>query len=260
LYKEHFAFKKPRNEDIAIWRYMDFTKFVSLLDKAALFFVRSDKLEDAFEGSYPRKNLDIRKNEFEKVLGECQIESDPLEIVDVVSQQFKRLRYYIALNCWNISDQESAALWKLYLKSNEGIAIRSSFRRLKTSFNSAVDDIYIGTVRYLDYNSQTIPETNLFYPFLSKRKSFEYEHELRALLYSQPSMTKNADGKLLMDIEKPHFENGKYVPVNLKELIHQIYLAPTCSNWLKELVESIVELYGIEVQVVRSSLDDSPIY
>lgn len=237
---------------------MDFTKFVSLLDKAALFFVRSDRLEDVFEGSYPIKNLDVRKKEFEKVFEECQIKSDPLEIVDVVSQQFRQLRYYIALNCWNISDQESAALWKLYLKSNEGIAIRSSFRRLKTSFNSAVDDIYIGTVRYLDYSSQTIPENNLFYPFLSKRKSFEYEHELRALLYSEPSMTKNADSKLIM--EKPPFENGKYVSVDLRELIDKIYLAPTCSNWLKELVESIVKLYRIDVQIIRSSLDDSPIY
>jgi len=258
LYKEHFAFRKPHDEDQSIWRYMDFTKFVSLLDKAALFFVRSDRLEDPFEGSYPRRNLDDRKRGFEKVFEECQIQSDPSEMVDVVSQQYKQIRLYIALNCWNISDQESAALWKLYLNSNEGIAIRSSFRRLKASFNSAQDDVYIGMVRYLDYNSQTIPETNLFYPFLSKRKSFEYEHELRALLFNQPSTRRNADGKLIM--EKPPFETGKYVSVNLKELIYKIYLAPTCSNWLKELVESIVKLYGIEVQVVRSSLDDSPIY
>lgn len=258
MYKEHFAFRKPSDEDQSIWRYMDFTKFVSLLDKDALFFVRSDRLEDAFEGSYPRTNLDIRKKEFKKIFEELQMESDSLEVVDAVSQTFKQLRLYVALNCWNISDHESAALWKLYLRSNEGIAIRSSFRRLKASFNGAEDDIYIGMVRYLDYNKQNIPEANLFYPFVSKRKSFEYEHELRALLYNQPSIRRNADGKLIM--EKPPFENGKYVSVNLKELIYKIYLAPTCSNWLKELVESIVKLYGIEVQVVRSSLDDSPMY
>jgi hypothetical protein len=258
LYKEHFAFRKPRNEDQSIWRYMDFTKFVSLLDKAALFFVRSDRLEDSFEGSYPRTNLEDRKKQFKKLFKELQIELDPLEVVYDISQWLKQIPLYIALNCWNISDHESAALWKLYLKSNEGIAIRSSFRRLKASFNNTEDDIYIGMVKYLDYNSQRIPDTNPFFPFVSKRKSFEYEHELRALLYNEPSTRKNADGKLIM--EKPPFETGKYVSVNLKELIYKIYLAPTCSNWLKELVESVTKLYRIEVQIVRSSLDDSPVY
>ncbi|KAF5417648.1 MAG: hypothetical protein C5S38_01290 [Candidatus Methanophagaceae archaeon] len=52
MYKEHPAFEKPSDEDIKIWRYIDFTKFVSLLDKKALFFARADRLSDSFEGSY----------------------------------------------------------------------------------------------------------------------------------------------------------------------------------------------------------------
>ena len=49
MYKEHRACNPP-SSDAILWRYMDFTKYVSLLEKRALFFARADKLEDPFEG------------------------------------------------------------------------------------------------------------------------------------------------------------------------------------------------------------------
>lgn len=60
MYKEHPVFEKPENENAKIWRYIDFTKFVSLLDKSALFFTRADRLGDPFEGSYSRANIKLR--------------------------------------------------------------------------------------------------------------------------------------------------------------------------------------------------------
>ena len=41
MYKEHPAFNPP-TDDAVLWRYMDFTKFASLLESSALFFVRAD--------------------------------------------------------------------------------------------------------------------------------------------------------------------------------------------------------------------------
>ena len=40
----------PKN-DYSIVKYLDLTKFVSLLHKQSLFFCRLDKLEDKFEGT-----------------------------------------------------------------------------------------------------------------------------------------------------------------------------------------------------------------
>ena len=258
LYREHFVFKAPRDEDQSIWRYMDFTKFVSLLDKSALFFARSDKLKDEFEGSYPTVTVIKRESQFKKIFEDFNVEPDSSSTVDKLCQWLKQIRSYVAINCWNVSNQESAALWKLYLKSNEGIAIKSNYRRLKSSFNAAEDDIYIGMVRYIDYSKQSIPDTNILRPFVTKRRSFEHEHELRALLYNRPSTSRGSHGELFMG--RPFFDNGKYVPINLHELIDKIYVAPTCPDWLKELVESLLKLYSIDVQVVRSSLDEPPVY
>ena len=54
------------DENTTIWRYMDFTKFVSLLDKKKLFLCRADKLEDSFEGSLPLDNVESLKSEIYK--------------------------------------------------------------------------------------------------------------------------------------------------------------------------------------------------
>ena len=56
MYKEHPSFDSPPDNAV-LWRYIDFTKFVSLLDRKALFFVRADKLGDPFEGTLPDANV-----------------------------------------------------------------------------------------------------------------------------------------------------------------------------------------------------------
>ena len=72
MYKKHEAFKTPENENVKIWRYMDFTKFLSILINKELYFRRSDMLkDDPFEGSLTQINVKTRdeyiKNFWEKI-------------------------------------------------------------------------------------------------------------------------------------------------------------------------------------------------
>jgi len=64
------VFSPPRNPSARIWRYMDFTKYVSLLDTGSLYFARSDKLEDPFEGSIARANLRLRPDVYKELTPE----------------------------------------------------------------------------------------------------------------------------------------------------------------------------------------------
>ena len=66
MYQEHPVFKQPPDENIRIWRYMDFTKFVSVLDTQSLFFSRSDRLGDLFEGAHPTVNVILLLQQFSK--------------------------------------------------------------------------------------------------------------------------------------------------------------------------------------------------
>jgi len=147
MYKKHPDLVKPKKLNTIVWRYMDFTKFVSLLDKKALFFTRADKLGDPFEGSHPKANITLR----EKIYKSDMV---PLEYI---SNIYKLLREFTVVNCWHISGCESAAMWQLYLKSNEGIAIQSTFKRLRDSFRDEKHDIFIGKVQSVSYTHLTLP-------------------------------------------------------------------------------------------------------
>jgi len=247
MYKEHPVFEKPENEKTKIWRYIDFTKFVSLLDKSALFFTRADRLGDPFEGSYSRANIKLRPEVYKE-----KIPPDALENLGQFNKTFLK---YTAINCWHLSDYESAAMWKLYLKSSEGIAIQSTFDLLKTSLKNDSHHVFIGKVEYIDFEKDWMPEGNTLYPFVHKRKNFEHEKELRAVI-QELRYKKNGE----IDWSKPLFDDGIYVQIDLGVLIDNIYLAPTSPKWLLELVKSITKKYKLDKDVLQSSLDDVPVY
>jgi hypothetical protein len=57
---QHPSFKTPTNQDIRIWRYMDLSKFLAILQKQSLFFPRATLLGDPFEGSSTKLMVDHR--------------------------------------------------------------------------------------------------------------------------------------------------------------------------------------------------------
>src|ERR1700682_6410865 len=120
-------FRSPPDENALIWRYLDFTKLVDLLDTNTLFFTRADRFEDRFEGSYPQPNVATRPNVFVK---KGFSEKNAKETAALMTYFSREIRRYMAINCWHINPHESAAMWRLYLKSNEGISIQSTYKYL----------------------------------------------------------------------------------------------------------------------------------
>lgn len=110
--KEHPVFPKLENENVKIWRYIDFTKFVSLLDTQSLFFSRSDKLGDPFEGSTSRANLKLRPSIYKNI---------PETALKNMGDSTEKIRYHTFLNCWHMNEFESDAMWKLYAKEDTGL-------------------------------------------------------------------------------------------------------------------------------------------
>jgi hypothetical protein len=171
--KNHLAFREPDNPNIKIWRYMDFTKFVSLLDLAALYFCRSDLLGDAFEGAMPRNNFRTHSLVYEN------LPVSPERMKERADRR-ERLRKQIYTNCWHMNETESDAMWKLYARSNEAIAVQSTYLLLHSCLPAHT---YVGSVRYIDYENDVLPEDDLLRTFMHKRKSFEHERELRAIIH-----------------------------------------------------------------------------
>jgi len=256
MYKEHPVCSKPDDENMPIWRYMDFTKLVSLLEKKALFFIKGDMLSDQFEGSYPIPNVESRA---------ANLTGLSEENIKALSRQLCLSKKLVYINSWHMNHCESAAMWKLYLQSNEGIAIKSTIKRLGECFDKADTKIVsIGKVKYIDYDIDKIPESNLLYPFFHKRMSFQHELELRAaVLHIAPEfITDKIDekGNGELDLTKECKATGLYIAVDLETLVDKIYVSPTAEEWFYELTKSVVAKYTLEKDVKKSDLTRDPVY
>ena len=242
MYKEHSLFNPPPS-GAALWRYLDFTKFVSLLDKCALFFARADKLGDPFEGSYPKANVDMRFGMSEELF--------PEKAVQEVSHFLRESRRFTLVNCWYWSEYESAAMWRMYSREHDGIAVKTDFGSLSESFVGN-EVIYIGRVSYIDYKEDFIRESNIFAPYLNKRKSFEHENEVRAINQDFPI------GNGRVDLSQNICDVGTYFDVDLSLLVKEVVVAPFAEDWFLKLVQSVTNLYNLDVPVRKSDLADTP--
>ena len=246
MYKDHPTFDRP-SDDTILWRYMDFTKFISLLEHQALFFAKGDRLGDQFEGSLSKANSTSRR--------QFLPDNIPESILDQVSQAhldfFKQSRRSVCVNCWHESQHESAAMWKIYAKEGNGIAIRTQFNGLAKSFVDK-DEVYIGRVRYINYEADPMPETNVMAPYMHKRQAFEYEQEVRAVILSTLQLVLGDD--LSLDFVGP----GIFSKVDLTHLIGELYISPYSDEWFEELVQMVATRYGLLAPVRKSSLADEP--
>jgi hypothetical protein len=123
---------------------MDFTKFVSLISSGSLFFCRADLFKDPFEGSYSKANVALRPQVY-KGMPEEQLG----KMMAQMARFAKWVREWTYINCWHTNEYESAAMWDLYAKTNEAVAIETSYGKLK---NVLPENVFLGCVKYIDYN------------------------------------------------------------------------------------------------------------
>jgi len=257
MYQEHTCFKLSCSEDSKVWRYIDFTKYVSMLEESTLWFSRADCLIDPFDSEVPNSVIAKMKRGWEQALAQARSVEMPEEIKKAWIQQIEgsrdfmrdmRLRY--AVNCWHQNDHESAAMWKLYLKSDEGIAVVSTPRKLIESVRNAPFLMFAGSVEYVDFDNYPF-FNNSFSPVMRKRKSFEHEHELRIVA------VKEKDGAWSPEA----FEgNGVSIKVNVPQLIEAIYVSPTAQAWVARLVEQVARRFNLACDIRRSSLAERPLW
>jgi hypothetical protein len=235
-------------DDETIWRYMDFTKFVDLLSTKSLYFCRADRFDDPFEGSVPARYIEKRVRELGRRYPDFEQE---LSLYARAGKDFRRL---VFINCWHRNEFESAALWKLYLKSNEGIAIESSRDRLGRSVMRSRHNVWTVSVRYIDFAADDPPVGTRWAPFGYKRKSFEHERELRAIVFAGgTARTKRSVPIALAE--------GIRVKTDLKILVKSIYVSPSSPKWFAQLVASVARTYGLKILVRQSSIEsEKPVF
>jgi hypothetical protein len=146
------------------------------------------------------------------------------------------------ISSWHINEYESFAMWQIFTQKSEGLAIQSTLGRIQEALK--LDTTYnqhIGEVNYIDYKKEYIPFDNAFFPFLFKRKSFQYEREIRII-------SDVTEFELKID-------NGLKIDVDINQLIEKIYIHPKSENWYKNLVIELVQRLGFDFTIEKSDLE-----
>ena len=149
-----------------------------------------------------------------------------------------------------MNEHESTAMWKLYAQTSEAVAIQTTYKQLAALLP---EDAYIGKVKYIDYQTEWLPEGNLFYPYVHKRKSFEHEREIRALVMDIPDKSEKRHSR-------PNPDFGRLIHIDLAQLIENVYVAPTCPLWFRSIVDNVLKKYGLSKTVATSAIDLPPTY
>lgn len=242
----HPCFIQPKDNECRLWRYMDFTKFVWMIANGSLFFCRADGLEDPYEGSYSKANAAMRPFVYKDLPSELRD-----KILKDTSEFIKWNREWTYVNCWHCNEHESAAMWRLYAINDGAVAIVTSYQKLK---DALPEDVYLGLIKYIDYESEWMPEGNTFYPIMHKRKSYEHEKEVRAVIQRLPI------GEKMIEVGKHNTQPGVSVPVVLDNLIVNIFVAPTAPTWLFDLVTAVSVRYNVSAPVKKSDLFSAPVF
>jgi len=222
---EHITLPHPGT---IVWKYLDLSKFLDLLLCRQLFMSRSDKFEDQYEGTFSEPTFEELK----------KISENKPEFLDY----YKTHRKNVVISSWHINEHESYAMWQIFTQNSEGLAIQSTVQRLQEALVPETRyEQHIGEVNYIDYKREYVPFDNDFFPFLFKRKSFQYEREVRII----SNLTKH----------NLSINEGVKINIDIDRLIDKIYIHPKSENWYKNLVIQLMQQLGFNFIIEKSDLE-----
>jgi hypothetical protein len=232
---------QPKDNSL-LWRYMSLDKFINMISTRQLFFSRLDNFPDQLEGTMPIKNKAIIADDIK----ELPSHSEAIQFSERKEIIVNSYRGFTLANCWSKNDAESFALWKIYLDgAKHGVAIQTSYDKLKKSVSSQTNDILFGEVEYVNeldsIQQQTIS--------LRKIPPYIFENEVRAVIFNQ--FTKEGPRKGF-----PKYKYGLSVHVDIENLIEKIYMPPLSPKWYEETVFNLIQKYGYNFLLVPSEIKE----
>ena len=264
-------------DDLPIWRYVDFAKFVGMLDSGELYLARADTFVDPFEMAVPR--LDVagaRQAALQTLTASPQARAGVLAYLalhgsrtveelsrvpdELLARELLRLNNHaLYVSCWHINDDESAAMWTVYLGGREGVALQTTVGALRAELDRGSGDtpVYVGAVTYLDYDRKSWGPYRPFNPVMHKRRSFAHEQELRAVVV-RPTWDELAD--YADHPERLPATTGVGIPIKLDNLVTRVVCSPRAPEWYVDLVASLLHRFGCDRTPVQSDLYRNPAF
>jgi hypothetical protein len=200
----------PRRDDSKkVWRYMTFGRFVWLLVHKRLWMSRLDQLGDAWEGMLGASEDSIHRRAF--------------------------------ANSWTSERVESHAMWSIYCRSTEGIAIRTTVAKLRVS-TRGIPVVPVKYVNPREFDSTAYTALQLA---ALKRNFFRYEKEYRVVF--EPSSRPAVSDYSWSALNSTPFEDAplpRSIGFGLQwdpgECLEEVRLHPGADGTFRQSVEAVV--------------------
>lgn len=222
---EKLQIDKSLTIETDIYRYIQFSQFVSLVESKSIYISKVSSWDDPWEGVLSRIPHYDENGKLLKTLGSS---------LD-----------YMYGQCWSLTP-ESDALWRIYSPNKEGILIKTKITNLYKI--EGYTRAYIGKVLYYN-NLKTIDlrSLNHFEGYLLKRDSFQHENEVRLLIDYNDIKDKK---------EKLDYIELK---VNVSDFIEEVIVDPRASIWFYKMVDLYCRRNELK-NIKKSKLYDTDIY
>lgn len=138
------------DDDLILWRYIDFNKLYSLVNKRALFFTPGYILRnlEPYELRIPVPLALANRKAYSSAFPDAEERFHRFE------QSTDHILYQQGISSWHINITENNALWRVFVPNTDGVAIKTTLGRLKRSVKCRRKKIVSDQVEYIDYLSE----------------------------------------------------------------------------------------------------------
>ena len=224
--------KIPRDQKL--WRYLDLAKFISMLDKRALWLARADTFRDKHEGNFPEEMNRVIDKMYERLNKKYKS----------TIRSTEEFQDYLVKNTfisgWHKNFDENMVMWEIYGQDNNSVAVQTTIKRIDDFVDKAAlsgHSLKLNEVVYkrADEVRGIIPYEDCFF---IKRPHFAFEQEVR----------------ICLDTYSPEYPNkqtplGYYLPAQIDLLIESVLVHPDSSDWFINVIKSIKKKYRLNADV-----------
>ena len=256
----------PEEENVPVWRYLELFKLLWALREKKLWLTLLNRFNDPFEASVPTQTKydDVaaqgNPNHMKQIWPHFPSCSPPYSVDQSgerhssLSRRRRALLRAAHASCWRLGD-ESEAMWRLYCGGADGVAMRSTFSKLRDSISD--NHTIVSKVEYIDYKTGRFVRHNHDYdPALHKRSAFAHEREVRVLRAKKEDFLRAGDDE--------NFSCDEHVEVawDPEAVIEDIVLSPLIrSEYVDVFTLAIHQLSPtLADRVHRSELTERPQY
>lgn len=209
---------------------------------------------EAREGQVSERARETERQQSEQAESIVLNNGEEMDLAKGMEDVRQEARHNYYASCWRLGTDEDREIWNQYADLVEGVAIETTYHQLEEHLAPDEDDLLMGIVRYLDYETEITPGRSAPLLYFYKHRVFDSEQEFRVLANhgGNPIMwTDGRDPPEEMRSDNPEAVN---LPADMDALINRVILAPEAGEEIRAQVEEILDEQGVSAPVVPSRL------